>query len=83
MVWGCQQGIIVHCGDGHWTYTPTNTLINTLIMDWGMSEGWAARSFCRVGVQMKTLEKILVEIENTQKTQYRRVGNGCQHGVIV
>ena len=37
MVWGCQQGIVVHCGDGHWTYitnTPTNTVINTLIMDW-------------------------------------------------
>ena len=44
-----------YCSLRGWTLdiyhiTPTNTLINTLIMDWGMSEGWAARCFCRVGV---------------------------------
>ena len=57
-----------YCSLRGWTLdiyhiTPTNTLINTLIMDWGMSEGWTARCFCRVGVYMKTSEKILVEID--------------------
>ena len=40
------RALLFIAGMDSWTLdiyhiTPTNTLINTLIMDWGMSEGWA------------------------------------------
>ena len=54
---GMSAGHYCHCGDGHWTYI-TNTPTNTVIMDWGMSEGWAAG--CQMFLQGRSSDENLV-----------------------